>query len=180
MNKTVHSPLFFQKIVEILRVLPLMAAILIFKCTEEAGVGDYSSRWRETNFFFFPPPKPSPPPKQIRHSSKMASRNRTLQSQRSYGKIGDCEQLLPNCWFSHDVTKIQTKKLSILPGFYFYDALEQLKANFHPSFRFKRVLGFVIEYACIPKLLRDAAFTWRPKELSWRLKKWLISGNFAI
>ena len=64
-----------------------------------------------------------------------------------------------NCWFSHDVTKIQTKKLSILPGFYFYDALEQLKTNFHPSFRFKRVLGFVIEYACIPKLLRDAAFT---------------------
>ena len=25
------------------RVLPLMAAILIFKCTEGAGVGDYSS-----------------------------------------------------------------------------------------------------------------------------------------
>ena len=55
MNKTVHSPLFFRKIVEILRVLPLMADILIFKCTEEAGVGDYSSRWRETNFFFFLP-----------------------------------------------------------------------------------------------------------------------------
>ena len=52
MNKTVHSPLFFRKIVEILRVLPLMAAILIFKCAEEAGVGDYSSRGRETNFFF--------------------------------------------------------------------------------------------------------------------------------
>ena len=26
------------------RVLPLMAAILIFRCTEGAGVGDYSSR----------------------------------------------------------------------------------------------------------------------------------------
>ena len=26
------------------------------------------------------------------------------------------------CWFSHDVTKIQTKKLSILPRFYFHDA----------------------------------------------------------
>ena len=48
-----------------------------------------------------------------------------------------------NCWFSHDVTKIQTKKLSILPRFYFHDELEQLKTNF----RFKRVLGFVIEYA---------------------------------
>ena len=30
------------------------------------------------------------------------------------------------CWLSHDVTKIQTKKLSILPRFYFHDALEQL------------------------------------------------------
>ena len=29
-----------------------------------------------------------------------------------------------NCWFSHDVTKMQTKKLSILPRFYFHDALE--------------------------------------------------------
>ena len=52
-----------------------------------------------------------------------------------------------NCWFSHDVTRIQTKKLSILPRFYFHDALEQLKTNFDTNFRFKRVLGFVIEYA---------------------------------
>ena len=51
------------------------------------------------------------------------------------------------CWFSHDVTKNQTKKLSILPRFYFHGALEQLKTNFHTNFRFKRVLGFVIEYA---------------------------------
>ena len=53
----------------------------------------------------------------------------------------------PYCWFSHDVTKIQTKKLSILPRFYFHDALQQLKANFHTNFRFKRALGFVIAYA---------------------------------
>ena len=51
------------------------------------------------------------------------------------------------CWFSHDVTKIQTKKLSTLPRFYFHDASEQLKTNFHTNFRFKRLLGFVIEYA---------------------------------
>ena len=38
-------------------------------------------------------------------------------------------------------------KLSILPRFYFHDALEQLKTNFHTNFRFKRILGFVIEYA---------------------------------
>ena len=64
-----------------------------------------------------------------------------------------------NCWCSHDVIKNQTKKLSILPRFYFHDALEQLKTNFHTNYCFKRVLGFVIEYASISKLLRDAAFT---------------------
>ena len=55
--------------------------------------------------------------------------------------------ILLNCWFSNDVTKIQTTKLSILPRFYFHDVLKQLKTNFHKNFRFKRVLGFVIEYA---------------------------------
>ena len=84
------------------------------------------------------------------------------------------------CWFSHDVTKIQTKKLLTLPRFYFHDALEQLKTNFHTNFRFKRVLSFVIEYAWISKLLGDATFTWRPRDLSCWLKQWLISGNFAI
>ena len=71
----------------------------------------------------------------------------------------------------YDVTKIQTKKLSILPRFHLHDALEQLKTNFHTNFRFKTVLGFVIEYAWTSKLLREAAFTWRPRELSCRLKK---------
>ena len=42
------------------------------------------------------------------------------------------------------------------------------------------VLGFVIDYAWISRLLRDAAFTWRARELSCWLKKWLISGNLAI
>ena len=81
-----------------------------------------------------------------------------------------------NCWFSHDVTKIQTTKLSILLRFYFHGVLEELKTNFQTNFHFKRVLGFVSEYA----LLRDAAFTWRPRELSFTLKKWLFSRNFAI
>ena len=52
-------------------------------------------------------------------------------------------------WFSHDVTKIQTTKLSILLSFYFHDALERLKTNIPKSFRFERVLGFVIEYASV-------------------------------
>ena len=43
--------------------------------------------------------------------------------------------------------KFKIKKISILPRFYFHDALEQLKTNSHTNFRFKRVLGFVIEYA---------------------------------
>ena len=55
--------------------------------------------------------------------------------------------LVAYCWFSHDVTKIQIKKLSILPRFYFHNALEQLKTNFHTNFHFKRHLGLVIEYA---------------------------------
>ena len=128
-----------------------------------------------------------------------------------------------NCWFSHDATKIQTKKLSILPRFYFHDVLEQLKSNFHTNFRFKTVLGFLKEYdwksklllACVasvsnrvtarklereqkknkrffcsrPNFLDELArkrllrrlsfcvtggFTWRPRELSCRLKKYLF------
>ena len=80
------------------------------------------------------------------------------------------------CWFSHDITKIQTTKLSILLRFYFHGVLEQLKTNFRTNFRFKRVLGFVIEYAWISKPLRDAAFTWRPRELLGRLKSKFFPG----
>ena len=39
------------------------------------------------------------------------------------------------CWFSHDVTKIQTAKLSILLRFYFHDVLEQLKTKIHISYK---------------------------------------------
>ena len=49
-----------------------------------------------------------------------------------------------NYWFSHDVTKNQTTKLSTILRFYFHGVLEQLKTNFQTTFRFKRVLGFVI------------------------------------
>ena len=48
---------------------------------------------------------------------------------------------------THDVTKIQTTKLSILLRFYFHGVLEQQKTNFQTNFRLRRVLGFVIEYA---------------------------------
>ena len=65
-------------------------------------------------------------------------------------------------WFSHDVTKIQTTKLSILLRFYFHDVLEQLKTNVHTNFHFKRVLGIVLEYLeflsfCMKRLLHMTA-----------------------
>ena len=49
-----------------------------------------------------------------------------------------------NCCFLHDVSRIQTTKLSILQRLYFHDVLEQLKNNFYTNFRFKRLLG--LEY----------------------------------
>ena len=42
---------------------------------------------------------------------------------------------------------IKTTTLSILLRFYFHGVLEQLKTNFQTNFRFKSVLGFVLEYA---------------------------------
>ena len=59
-----------------------------------------------------------------------------------------CRHPAEYCWFSNDVSKIQATKLSILP---------RLKT--------KWVLGLVIEYAWISKLLRDVAVTWRAREL---------------
>ena len=52
-----------------------------------------------------------------------------------------------NSWFSHDVTKIQTKKLSLLLSFYFHVILEQLKTFIQTNFWFKRVLCFAIQDA---------------------------------
>ena len=51
------------------------------------------------------------------------------------------------CWFSHDVTKIQTSALLILLRFYFHDVLEQLKTDRHTNFHSEWVLGLVIDYA---------------------------------
>ena len=50
-------------------------------------------------------------------------------------------------WFSQDITKIQTKKLSLLLSFYFYVILEHLKTFTQTNFRFKRVLCFAIQDA---------------------------------
>ena len=79
-----------------------------------------------------------------------------------------------NCWFSRDVTKFQTSELLILLRFYFHDVLEQLKTNIQTNFHSKWVLGLVIDYSWISKLLRDVAFTWRARELLCWFKRWLI------
>ena len=96
-------------------------------------------------------------------------------------------------WFSHDVTKIQTTKLSILLRFYFHDVLEQLKTNFHTNFRFKRVLGFVIEYAWISKhafvpKLGNRCFCWFPSAMllpsrlppAWRLHLYIFGYGYLV
>ena len=48
-------------------------------------------------------------------------------------------------------------KLLIFLRFYFHDVQEQLKTNIHTNFHSEWVLGLVIDYACISKLLRDVA-----------------------
>ena len=57
--------------------------------------------------------------------------------------LKNCSTFRGSCWFSLDVTKIQTTKLSILLGLYFLDVLEHLKTNIHTKFHLKGVLGFV-------------------------------------
>ena len=58
------------------------------------------------------------------------------------------EYLLQNStWFSHDVIKIQTKKLPSLLSFFFHVILEHLEIFIQTNFRFKRVLCFAIQDA---------------------------------
>ena len=87
---------------------------------------------------------------------------------------------LSNSWFSHDVTKIQTKKLSLPQSFHFHVIFEHLKTFTQTNFRFQRVLCFAIQDAWIFRLLRDAAFRWRPGKLLCGSKKLKIFGEFAI
>ena len=68
----------------------------------------------------------------------------------------------------HDVTKIQTKKLSPLLSFYFRVILQHLKTFKQTNFQFKRVLRF-----CDTGRLNFQAFAWRGiwltarKALTW-------------
>ena len=82
--------------------------------------------------------------------------------------------------FSHDVTKIQTKKLSILLSFYFHEVLQHLNTFMQTNFRLERVLRFALEDARFSRLLRDAAFSWRPGKVLCRVKTLPILGDFVI
>ena len=84
-----------------------------------------------------------------------------------------------NSWFSHDVIKIQTKKLSLLLSFYFHVILEHLKTFIQTNFRFKGILCFAIQDAWIFRLVRDAPFSWRPGKLLCGLKTIRIFGDLG-
>ena len=114
--------------------------------------------------FHMPGPPPPPPPLGAKTRRDPKGFKGLLREYQLFW--GNTNSVLVFTWRD---TKTQTKKLSILPIFNFHGALELLKTNFHTNFRFKRVLGFM--YPWISDLLRDAAFTWRPRELSCRLKK---------
>ena len=69
-----------------------------------------------------------------------------------------CPLLISNySWFSHDVTKIPTKKLSLFLSFYFHVVLQRLKTFIQTNFRFKRFVRFAIQDVWISRLLCDAA-----------------------
>ena len=79
-----------------------------------------------------------------------------------------------NSQFSHDITKLQIKKLSISLGFYFHEVLHHLNTFIYTSFQHKRVLRFALEDAWIFRLLCDAVFSWWPGKLLCGLKLLLM------
>ena len=68
-----------------------MTAILIFKCTKGAGVGDYSSREKEAREIasFQTVPRPL---RRFDAHVRWPPVTQSLRSRQSYGKIRDCEQ----------------------------------------------------------------------------------------
>ena len=88
-------PYFFGEIVEIKRVLPLMEAILILKCIEGVGVGDYSCRGRGGENIFLASSQTASRPRPLSSfdtHARWQPVTHSARSRRSYGKIQDCEQ----------------------------------------------------------------------------------------
>ena len=71
---------------------------------------------------------------------------------------------LKNCWSSEDFI------LMMKTNIYWYKCSLWMDSWF---------CGFVIDHAWISKLLRDMAFSWRPKDLSCRLQKVTYFGEFG-
>ena len=76
----------------------------------------------------------------------------------------------------HQNSKINLRRINS-PELSLHGPLEQLQTWIHPNFHFERALRFVIQYAWISKLLRDAACTWRRRGLLCRLKSALFRGR---
>ena len=84
-----------------------------------------------------------------------------------------------NCVFSHNVTKIQTTKTVDSPGILLSWCI-RAAWNTPDGFLALGVLGFVIDYDWISKLLGDAVFTWPPRERAVLLvKKGIYFGAFG-
>ena len=78
--------------------------------------------------------------------------------------------------------KIQTRELSILLKFYFYEILEQLKTNIETNFHVAMFFCFSFcdsQYAAISTLLRDVSFTWRPIAVMLVNKVWYLTDIFS-
>ena len=71
---------------------------------------------------------------------------------------------------SHDVTKIQTNKLSIHVCVYFREVFQHLNILVYTNFLFVSVFRFATKDGSISRLLLDAAFAWRPGKLLRGLK----------
>ena len=67
-----------------------------------------------------------------------------------------------DCWFLHDVIKIQTRELAIVLSFYFHEVLQRLKTIIQTN------LHFVFRYSILDYYLKFlTAFTWRTASSSY-------------
>ena len=80
---------------------------------------------------------------QTRSEYNTIKQNITEYNKIEWDRIG--QDITNDSRFSHDVTKIQTKKQSLLLSFYFHVALQHLKTFMQTNFRIKRVLRFAVQ-----------------------------------
>ena len=87
-----------------------------------------------------------------RYKGKISPQRRQTFFVKTHGSHKNFSNMTFNSWFSHDITKIQTKKLSLLLSFYFHMVLQHLKTFIQTIFWLKKVLHFATLDACISKL----------------------------